>query len=239
MQAPGRAPKSALWRFAEWVAEHGEHPEWPSYIDEPGIWLCAQYPFLAGSPAQAPTPRAWEPVLDGVLYETVEAVPTGGEQGGMYYRCRRSLIEIKTPYKLRTRAAGGDFYPLCHQRNGRANCIPMSYYDQIMGNAYLMHRAVSRDDTPLRVRALGTCTSLSLRRRGCTLRWSLMTPCARDPVCAHTGLRRHVNQQLLPALVDFWQSQVLPAFDERDSLPRDQVPPGWTPAPARKRAAGI
>lgn len=71
-----------------------------------------------------------------MLYETVEAHPI--EPSGVYYRCRRSLIEIKTPWKLRARAAGTDFYPLCHQKNGRCNPIPCSYYDQIQGNAYLM-----------------------------------------------------------------------------------------------------
>ena len=86
----------------------------------PGIWLSAQHPFLAGSP-------------DGVLYETVEARPI--EHGGVYYRCRRSLIEIKTPWKLRTRAPGADFYPPCHQKNGRYNAIPCSYYG--MGHAAL------------------------------------------------------------------------------------------------------
>jgi hypothetical protein len=68
--------KLALWRFSTWLSEHADRPDLPIFIDEPGIWLSAQYPFLAGSP-------------DGILYETVEVreIETGG---GIYYRCRRS-----------------------------------------------------------------------------------------------------------------------------------------------------
>lgn len=62
-------------------------------------------------------------------------MPSGG---GTYYRCRRSLLEIKTPYKLRNRMHGGDFYPSHRQRNGQKNHIPGSYYDQVMGNCFLM-----------------------------------------------------------------------------------------------------
>ena len=81
-------------RFSEWLTEHAEHPEWPPggpcgtrspqtiFIDEPGIWLSAQHPFLAGSP-------------DGIVYECLEAHPISSD-GGTYYRCRRSLLEIKT-----------------------------------------------------------------------------------------------------------------------------------------------
>lgn len=42
--------KCALWRFSEWLSQHSDRPDLPTYIDEPGIWLSAEYPFLAGSP---------------------------------------------------------------------------------------------------------------------------------------------------------------------------------------------
>lgn len=186
--------KTALWRFSEWLSENAEHPELPIYIDEPGIWLCAQYPFLAGSP-------------DGVVYETVEARKLDNE-GGMYYRCRRSLLEIKTPWKLRNRQEGGDFYPLCHQKNGRHNHIPCSYYDQIQGNAWLM--------------GLSFVYFVVLAPSGYQV-----TVEPYDPV--------YVTQSLLPALIDFWTHQVVPAFEERDQMGKEKVPIGWIPACARRR----
>ena len=186
--------KTALWRFSEWLSEHAEHPDLPIYVDEPGIWLCAQYPFLAGSP-------------DGMVYETVEA-KTLDNDGGMYYRCRRSLLEIKTPWKLRNRAPGGDFYPLCHQKNGRHNCIPCSYYDQVTGNAWLM--------------GLSVVYFVVLSPSGFQVS---VEPY--DPV--------YMTQSLLPALLDFWNQQVLPAFEERDQIGRENVPVGWIPAGARRR----
>ena len=186
--------KGALWRFSEWLTEHADRPDLPIFIDEPGIWLSAQYPFLAGSP-------------DGVLYETVDARPIENG-GGMYYRCRRSLVEIKTPWKLRNRVAGAEFYPPCHQRNGRQNCIPCAYYDQIQGNAHLM--------------GLGFVYFIVLSPSGFHV---IVEPY--DPV--------YVTQSLLPSLLDFWHQQVLPAFEERDQLGRDNVPTGWIPAFARKR----
>ena len=155
-----------------------------------------------------------------MYYETLEAFPTGG---GTYYRCRRSLVEIKTPWKLRNRQNGADFYPLCHQRNGRANCIPFSYYDQVQGNAWLM--------------GLGYIYFVVFAPSGFHVVVEPYTqgfPCwgapVRDPV--------YVNQQLLPALVSFWKTQVLPAFDQRDSMPPDQVAPGWMPPCPRKHALG-
>jgi hypothetical protein len=186
--------KAALWRFLEWLTDHADRPDLPIYMDEPGIWLSAQHPFLAGSP-------------DGVLYETVDAC-TIENGGGMYYRCRRSLVEIKTPWKLRNRAASGDFYPSCHQKNGRLNCIPCSYYDQIMGNAYLM--------------GLGYVYFIVLAPNGFQV-----TVEPYDPV--------YVTQSLLPSLVDFWHQQVLPALEERDLVGKDNVPVGWIPSFARKR----
>ena len=186
--------KGALFRFSEWLTEHADRPDLPIFIDEPGIWLSAQYPFLAGSP-------------DGVLYETVDARPIENG-GGMYYRCRRSLVEIKTPWKLRNRVAGAEFYPPCHQRNGRQNCIPCAYYDQIQGNAPLM--------------GLGFVYFIVLSPSGFHV---IVEPY--DPV--------YVTQSLLPNLLDFWHQQVLPAFEERDQLGKDNVPIGWIPAFARKR----
>ena len=47
----------------------------------------------------------------------------------------------------------------------------------------------------------------------------------------------YVSQSLLPALVDFWHNQVVPAFEERDRMGRDRAPVGWIPSAVRKRAA--
>lgn len=113
----------ALWRFSEWLSEHAEHPELPIYLDEPGIWLSAEHPFLAGSPNHAAAVLLHRCDSDGVVYECLEARPVG-ESGGMYYRCRRSLLEIKTPWKLRTRVPGGDFYTGSMNTNPEPACIP-------------------------------------------------------------------------------------------------------------------
>ena len=185
--------KAALWRFSEWLTLHADRPDLPIHIDEPGIWLSADYPFLAGSP-------------DGVVYETVDACPLEG--GGMYYRCRRSLLEIKTPWKLRGRNPGGDFYPPCHQKNGRHNSIPCAYYDQVMGNSFLM--------------GLGFVYFVVLSPSGYQV-----TVEPYDPV--------YVTQSLLPTLIEFWNKQVLPAFEERDQLGPENVPIGWVPS-NKKRA---
>lgn len=54
---------------------------------QPGIWLSAEHPFLAGSPDGV---QGSGPV--GIVYETLEAHPIGsGGEDGTYYRCRRSL----------------------------------------------------------------------------------------------------------------------------------------------------
>ena len=88
------------------------------------------------------TPRTWREVrffrvtttgsvphgkpADGILYETLAVSPDGGT-----YACRRSLIEIKTPWKLRQRPTGGEFYPYSRQSNGRRVRIPSYYYDRV------------------------------------------------------------------------------------------------------------
>lgn len=119
--------KVALRRFSEFITQFAPEADLPVFIDEPGIWLCSERPYLAGSP-------------DGVIYETLGMNSEGA------YQCRRSLIEIKpdassqkkkggrgsnsTPYKLRQREENGEFYPLTKQSNGRRTHIPASYYDQ-------------------------------------------------------------------------------------------------------------
>jgi hypothetical protein len=182
--------KQALWRLSLWLSEHGDRPDLPLFIDEPGIWLSARYPFLAGSP-------------DGILYETVEARPAAA---AVRYRCRRSLIEIKTPYKLRGRPAGGEFYPPCQQKNGRQNCIPCSYFDQIQGNAFLM--------------GTGLIYFVVLAPSGVQI-----TVEPYDPA--------YVTQSLLPSLVDFWENSVLSAFEERDGGCYEV---GWLPSKRPRRA---
>lgn len=109
--------------------------------------MSALYPYLGGSPdGQAVVLKTLRQArhqkvkshrrqpADGICYETLDAIPVPPSHGGgTYYRCRRSLLEIKTPYKLRVRQRGGDFYPMHRQRNGLRNCVPGSYYDQVMG----------------------------------------------------------------------------------------------------------
>lgn len=45
----------------------------------------------------------------------------------------------------------------------------------------------------------------------------------------------YVTQSLLPSLVHFWYQVVLPAFEERDVLGKDNLVVGWLPPTARKR----
>ena len=127
------------------------------------------------------------------------------------------MIEIKTPWKLRARHAGADFYPPCHQRNGRYNNIPCSYYaqvssvrggrplpaDQVMGNCFLM--------------GLGYVYFVVMANSGLQVN---VEPY--DPV--------YVSQSLLPSLLDFWHNHVIPAFEERDKMGKDRAPVGWIPA---------
>ena len=111
-------------------------------FDEPGIWICAQYPFLAGSPN--PSIHECQNRLlgcDGVVYETLESQKVANGQG-ILFRCRRSLLEIKTPFKLRNRTHGGEFYSVVRQSNGKKNRIPSSYYDQIMGIQFVSSRRI-------------------------------------------------------------------------------------------------
>lgn len=181
--------KAALRRFAEYMSRHAARPDLPVYIDEPGIWVSSQYPFLGGSP-------------DGVCYVCVDAHPLP-DGTGVFYRCERWLIEIKTPYKLRNRAHGGEFYPMHRQRNGLRCAIPGAYFDQIQGNAWL-------------IGLRGTYfVVLSPTGFGVTV------------VPQDAG---YIAQQLLPALVDFWHNTVVPAFRQRDTLGGDGgVYFGWLP----------
>ena len=39
--------KVALLRLSEFLAVHGANPALPTYVDEPGIWLCAEPDFLS------------------------------------------------------------------------------------------------------------------------------------------------------------------------------------------------
>lgn len=50
--------KVALRRFHEFIAMHLPTADLPVFVDEPGIWLSSDHPYLAGSP-------------DGVIYETL------------------------------------------------------------------------------------------------------------------------------------------------------------------------
>lgn len=187
----------ALARFSEFLTVHAESPDLPIFIDTPGIWINKSYPFLGGSP-------------DGVVYETLDSYPMPAPGGGAtFYRCRRSLLEIKTPFKLRKRERGGDFYPRHRQRNGVTNCVPGSYYDQIMGNCHIMGLSQV-------FFAVLAPTGLQIQK------------------IPYDGL--YVTQHLLPSLVDFWCNQVVPAFAERDRLGPDGVYIGWLPEEsARKR----
>jgi hypothetical protein len=188
--------KVALGRFSEYLSGHAAHPDLPMYLDEPGIWLCSEHPYLAGSP-------------DGVLYETIAVLEMGEGLQAQYFRCRRSLIEIKTPYKLRTRDLGAEFYASYRQRNGRNTRIPCAYYDQIQGNMHIM--------------GLGYCYFIVLAPTGYQV---ILEPY--DPI--------YTCQSLLPSLQRYWFDVVLPAFDERDRLGKENVFPGWLPsAPIAKR----
>ena len=47
----------------------------------------------------------------------------------------------------------------------------------------------------------------------------------------------YVTQSLLPSLLHFWNHIVLPAFEERDSLGKDNVSVGWVPTFVRKKTS--
>ena len=199
--------KVALVRFKEWACRclpHAHLPLWPSgaatgarhHVDEPGIWVGAERPYLAGSP-------------DGVLYETLEPLPGG------WYRCERSLIEIKTPYKLRVRPRGAAFYPPVGLPDGREAPIPLAYYDQIQGN--------------MRMMGLGRCYFVVLSPTG----YQVQT----EPLD-----EAYTDASLFPALDHFFRCAgraapghpprhrtVLPALEERDGLPSEDRRPGWMP----------
>ena len=137
-----------------------------------------------------------------MLYETIAVLEMGEGLHAQYFRCRRSLIEIKTPYKLRTRELGTDFYTSYRQRNGRNTNIPCAYYDQIQGNMHIM--------------GLGYCYFIVLAPTGYQV---ILEPY--DPI--------YTCQSLLPSLQRYWFDVVLPAFDERDRLGKENVFPGWLP----------
>lgn len=110
--------KVSLSRMLDWVARE-EKDQHPVLIDEPGCWVPSEYPYLAGSP-------------DGVYYEVVTAATADA------FLCRRVLIEIKTPWKLRNRKTGEKFYPQETHCSGVVNTVPATYYAQIQGNMHLM-----------------------------------------------------------------------------------------------------
>jgi hypothetical protein len=112
--------KTALRRFHEYVAEYLPTADMPVYVDEPGIWISPVKPYLAGSP-------------DGVVYETLGVSHNLVPGEGRRYHCRRSLLEIKTPYKLLRRRKGGEFYPVSRLPSVPAQRarIPPAYFDQI------------------------------------------------------------------------------------------------------------
>ena len=147
MQYSPPGTKVALFRFSEWLSENADRPDLPIFIDEPGIWLSSQHPFLAGEHATmlygglctAPMEfctRHWMLVVwtgttspSGVcvpLYPDRPSKPLENKDG-VYYRCRRSLIEIKTPWKLRLRPVGGEFYPASRAPQCAMQCpVPVS-----------------------------------------------------------------------------------------------------------------
>ena len=101
---------------------HLANSDLPVYIDEPGIWVSRDRPFLAGSPDGVPQARSSPGARAcASIYEAYAVAPDGG------YLCRRSLIEIKTPYKLRKREMDGDFYPQAKLPCGRRVRIPLSW----------------------------------------------------------------------------------------------------------------
>jgi hypothetical protein len=189
MQYGSLNEKVAFHRLSEYLTGHTNNPDLPLFLDEPGIWLSGEHPYLAGSP-------------DGIVYETIEVLDMDPGREAFYYRCRRSLVEIKTPYKLRMRPVGGEFYPLCRQQNGRRTHIPCSYYDQIQGNMHIM--------------GLGLCYFVVLAPTGYHV---IVEPY--DPI--------YTCQSLLPSLHRYWFDAVIPAFEERDRLGKEKVYPGWLP----------
>jgi hypothetical protein len=169
---------------------------------------------------------------------------------------RSDASPIKTPWKLRKREHGADFYPRHRQRNGIQNAVPGAYYDQVMGNCFL----VSDDPNhPIRIKKITNnrnAMNVGEEGGGCIERHSQRNGRFGSPECmgfslvyfvvlAPTGLqiqtvpydKQYVNQTLLPNLIDFWHNHVLPAFAERDSLGPDGVYPGWIPDSIRKRTA--
>ena len=107
-----------LERLLEWY--RNQYPQRVVFLEEPGSWIPMDRPYVAGSP-------------DGVLYECYSC---DDDVNGPFY-CRRRLIEIKTPYNLRVRAEGDDFYPT----SPIGIPVPPNYYAQVQGNMYLMGMA--------------------------------------------------------------------------------------------------
>ena len=110
----------------------------------------------------------------------------------------------KTPWKLRTRQRGEPFYPRHTQYNKRKNNIPGSYYDQVMGNCYLM--------------GLGFVYFVVLSPSGYEVTVEPVDPC--------------YTAQLVDRLQCYWHDEVITAFEQRDELLRTNpgaVTFGWLP----------
>jgi hypothetical protein len=94
-------------------------------VEDRGIWIPSDLPYVGGSP-------------DGIVYQ-IECIE---EANGQYevLRCSRCLLEIKTPWKVRNRKPGDDFYPHIEVPlgSGRRGACPEYYMDQVNGNCALM-----------------------------------------------------------------------------------------------------
>ena len=157
-----------------------------------------------------------------MIYETLAATPDGS-----VYLCRRSLIEIKTPYKLRKRQPGEPFYPMTTlSTTGRQVAIPLAYYDQIQGN--------------MRMMGLGLCYFVVLSPSGYQVQVEPLDLVYTDR-SLFPSLDRFCNAMLdprkyrkeyffCPGLHSSWHEVVIPAFQERDALGSDNVYAGWMPS---------
>ena len=93
------------------------------HLEEKGIWINGCNQFLGSSP-------------DGILY-VVDQVVDRSETFEIV-QCCRYLLEIKTPWKMRSRCDGDPFYPPCTTPDDKNGFIPLHYYDQIVGNCNLI-----------------------------------------------------------------------------------------------------
>ena len=163
--------KVSLDHLMDWLLVQG-YGKIALMIDEPGSWIPSHMPYTAGSP-------------DGILYECVDAFDDGNA-----LLCRRILIEIKTPYKLRTRKCGGDFYPMETMLHGVHIKIPGSYWDQVQGNCYLMGMA-------------------------CIL-FVVMSPTGYQ-ILTMPYDKEYCQSFLIPKISNFWYTLLRPAFECMDS----------------------